>query len=186
VGAAALLVVAGRLPNTIGRGAAVLAVGACLAVPAASSVATAMTPHHGVIPSSDPWGTTGVNFGNFLDSPDPSPALVAALRADAGRYTWTAAAIGSSTAAGYQLASRTPVMAVGGFNGTDPAPTLDQFQQLISNDRIHYFIGGTMRGAMHAAASGSRQSSDIAAWVAAHFPAHTIDGVTVYDLTANA
>jgi len=157
-----------------------------LAVPAASSVATAMTPHHGVIPSSDPWGTTGVNFGNFLDSPDPSPALVAALRADADRYTWTAAATGSSNAAGYQLASRTPVMAVGGFNGTDPAPTLDQFQQLVSNDRIHYFIGGTMRGPMHAAASGSRQSSDIAAWVAAHFPARTIDGVTVYDLTANA
>ena len=186
VGAAALLVVAGRLPNPIGRGAAVLAVGACLAVPAASSVATAMTPHHGVIPSSDPWGTTGVNFGNFLDSPDPSPALVAALSADADRYTWTAAAIGSSNAAGYQLASRTPVMAVGGFNGTDPAPTLDQFQQLVSKDKIHYFIGGPMHGPMHAAASGSRESSDIAAWVAAHFPARTFDGVTVYDLTANA
>ena len=186
VGAAALLVLAGRLPDTIGRGAAVLAVGACLAVPAASSVATAMTPHHGVIPSSDPWGRTAVNFGNFLDSPDPSPALVAALRADADRYTWTAAATGSSNAAGYQLASRTPVMAVGGFNGTDPAPTLEQFQQLVSDHKIHYFIGGTMRGPMHAATSGSRQSSDIAAWVAAHFPARTIDGVTVYDLTANA
>jgi hypothetical protein len=39
---------------------------------------------------------------------------------------------------------------------------------------------------MHAAASGSRESPDIAAWVAAHFPARTFDGVTVYDLTANA
>src|SRR5271154_7192761 len=58
VGAAALLVVAGRLPDTIARAAAVLAVAACLAVPAASSVATAVTPHHGVIPSSDPWGET--------------------------------------------------------------------------------------------------------------------------------
>ena len=49
-----------------------------------------------------------------------------------------------------------------------------------------YFIGATMRGPMHAATGGSRQSSDIAAWVAAHFPGRTVDGVTVYDLTANA
>ena len=77
-------------------------------------------------------------------------------------------------------------MAVGGFNGTDPAPTLDQFQQLVSNDKIHYFIGGTIRGPMHPPTGASSPSSDIAAWVAAHFPAQTIDGVTVYDLTANA
>ena len=185
VGAAALLIVAGRLPNTIAGAAAVLAVAACLAVPAASSVAIAMTPHHGVIPSSDPWGRSGMNFGNFLDLPDPSPTLVAALRAGADRYTWTAAAIGSSNAAGYQLASRTPVMAVGGFNGTDPAPTLDQFQRFVSDRKIHYFIGGTMRGPMHAASSGSHQSSDVAKWVSTHFPARTIDDVTIYELTAN-
>ena len=44
------------------------------------------------------------------------------LTADAGDYTWVAATVGSTNAAGYQLATGAPVMAVGGFNGTDPAP----------------------------------------------------------------
>jgi hypothetical protein len=30
---------------------------------------------------------------------------------------------------------------------------------------------------------GSRASAEIAEWVAANFPAETIDGVTLYDLT---
>lgn len=35
-------------------------------------------------------------------------------------YTWTAASIGSQNAAGYQLATQRPVMAIGGFKGSDP------------------------------------------------------------------
>ena len=55
---------------------------------------------------------------------------------------WAAAVVGSNNAAGYQLATELPVMAVGGFNGTDPAPTLEQFQQYVADGKIHYFIGG--------------------------------------------
>ena len=40
----------------------------------------------------------------------------------------------------------TPVMAVGGFNGTDPAPTLAQFQALVAARKIHYFVGGGAMG----------------------------------------
>jgi 4-amino-4-deoxy-L-arabinose transferase-like glycosyltransferase len=181
VGAAALLMVAGRLPDVVSRAGAVVAVAACLAGPTAYSVATAMTPHHGVIPSAGPAGASDVNFGAFLDSPDPSPALVAALRADSGPYTWTAATIGASNAAGYQLASGAPVMAVGGFNGTDPAPTLKTFQRLVADNKIHYFVDAPI-GPMHAKPNSSRQAADIAAWVRQHFPARTIDGVTVYNL----
>jgi hypothetical protein len=182
VGSAALLMAAGRLPDVIGRAGAAVAVVACLAGPTAYSVATAMTPHHGVIPSVGPAGASGHNVGNFLDPPDPSPALVAALRADAGRYTWTAATIGATNAAVYQLASGTPVMAVGGFNGTDPAPTLNMFQQLITNSSIHYFIDAPMGGSMHAKPDSSRQAANIVAWVQQHFPARAIDGVMVYTL----
>ena len=52
----------------------------------------------------------------------------AALSADADQYTWVAAAIGSQNAAGLQLGTQLPVMAIGGFNGSDPSPTLAQFQ----------------------------------------------------------
>ena len=33
-------------------------------------------------------------------------------------------------------------MAIGGFNGSDPSPTLEQFQAYVAAGRIHYFIGG--------------------------------------------
>ena len=33
-------------------------------------------------------------------------------------------------------------MAIGGFNGSDPSPTLAQFQEYVADGEIHYFIGG--------------------------------------------
>ena len=80
------------------------------------------------------------SVGGLLDSPDAGPALTSLLAADADRYTWTAAVVGSNNAAGYQLAAGAPVMAVGGFNGTDPAPTLTEFKDFVAGKRIHYFI----------------------------------------------
>ena len=68
--------------------------------------------------------------GGILGSPTPGAELTALLVQNATDYTWVAAAVGSNNAAGYQLATGAPVMAVGGFNGTDPAPTLAQFQAL--------------------------------------------------------
>ena len=58
--------------------------------------------------------------GGFLNSSQSNPALTKQLQADASRYTWVAATVNSNNAAGYQLASGEPVMAIGGFNGTDP------------------------------------------------------------------
>jgi hypothetical protein len=110
--------------------------------------------------------------------------VVAALENNAGQYTWVAATIGSDNAATYQLATRDPVMAIGGYNGTDPAPTLDRFKSDVAQGKIHYFIDGQAMGGRRSASSGgSRQASDIAAWVRATFPARTLGGVTVYDLT---
>ena len=39
-------------------------------------------------------------------------------------------------------AAAQPVMAVGGFNGTDPSPTLEEFKRYVADGQIHYFIGG--------------------------------------------
>ena len=74
-------------------------------------------------------------------------------------------------------------MAIGGFNGSDPSPTLAQFQQWVAQGRIHYFItqgSGGFGGGL--SASGST-SSQISTWVEDTFTAQTVDGVTVYDLT---
>ncbi|MEV4254857.1 glycosyl transferase, partial [Spirillospora sp. NPDC049652] len=122
--------------------------------------------------------------GGLLGAATPPTALVAALTQDARSYTWAAAAVGSNNAAGYQLATGRPVMAVGGFNGTDPAPTLTAFQQLVSAKRIHYFIGGSMLGMRGSSSGGSDEAQRIAAWVQGNFTERTIGGVTVYDLSA--
>ncbi len=121
--------------------------------------------------------------GGFLNSSQSNPALTKQLQADASRYTWVAATVNSNNAAGYQLASGEPVMAIGGFNGTDPAPTLAQFEMDVSDGKIHYFIAG---GGGFGGPGGSTgdDASKIAAWVESHFKSETVGGVTVYDLTS--
>ncbi|MDG3011538.1 glycosyltransferase family 39 protein [Rhodococcus sp. D2-41] len=126
--------------------------------------------------------------GSLLDASRPSAQTTALLEADAGHFTWVAATVGSQVASGYQLATRLPVMAVGGFNGTDPSPTLAQFQQYVRAGKIHYFIGGGMQGMLEMFGGGQREGSDastqITDWVQAHFIERTVDGISVYDLIA--
>jgi 4-amino-4-deoxy-L-arabinose transferase-like glycosyltransferase len=203
VGAAVLLLVSGRLPARVGTGVAACAILACLAAPTAYALATVATPHSGAIPSVGPprshgsfggpggfggFGGPGGPAGGFLDIPEAGPALTKLLSDDADRYEWTAAVVGSSSAAGYQLASGAPVMAVGGFNGTDPAPTLSEFQRDVTDGRIHYFIKGRSMFGFPGGrtSSGSREAADIGSWVVAHYDSQTVDGVVVYDLTQPA
>jgi hypothetical protein len=120
-------------------------------------------------------------FSGLLGAATPAPAVVELLKNDASTYTWTAAAIGSNNAAGYQLATGDAVMPVGGYNGTDPSPTLEQYQQLVADGQIHWFIAGGMMGG--ASASGSDQSQEISDWVAATFSPVTVNGVTLHDLS---
>jgi 4-amino-4-deoxy-L-arabinose transferase-like glycosyltransferase len=127
-------------------------------------------------------------LGGLLDSAAPDPQLVQLLQANAGSYRWVAAATGANSAAGVQLAAGRPVLAIGGFNGTDPTPSLAAFQQLVSDGDIHYFLAGGMGRGMGRGGfgGGSSVSTEISSWVAANFPAQTVGGVTVYDLTAAA
>ena len=82
------------------------------------------------------------------------------------------------------------MMAIGGFNGTDPTPTLAQFEQDVREGKIHYYIGsgggafGGGGGFGRPGGGTSSTSSQIATWVQSHFTAQTIGGTTVYDLTA--
>ncbi|WP_188197060.1 glycosyltransferase family 39 protein [Nonomuraea sp. SYSU D8015] len=122
-------------------------------------------------------------MGGLLNAGAPAAELTALLKDGASGYTWAAATVGSNNAAGYQLASGVPVMAVGGFNGTDPAPTLQQFQQYVAEKKIHYFLGAGMGGFGGRSTGGSDDAARIAAWVQENFTATTVAGTTVFDLT---
>jgi hypothetical protein len=163
-------------------------------------VSTAATPHTGSIPSAVPSSArTGFGPGGFhgpggftrgatpptgglLEGSTSSAAITTLLRTGADSYTWAAAVVGANPAAGYQLASQEPVMPIGGFNGSDPSPTLAQFQQRVADGEIHYFILSGEGGGRGLSAGGSTSSS-ITSWVQANFTARTVDGVTLYDLS---
>ncbi|HEY1919896.1 MAG TPA: glycosyltransferase family 39 protein [Streptosporangiaceae bacterium] len=121
----------------------------------------------------------GGGMGGLSGNTQVSSALVKLLEAGASGYKWVAATEGSQEAAPLELATGgDPVMAIGGFNGTDPAPTLAEFKALVAKHEIHYYIGqnGESFG-------GGTNSSSIASWVAAHFKSQTVGGSTVYNLT---
>jgi hypothetical protein len=132
---------------------------------------------------------TGFSGGGLLNASTPGAALTKLLESNAGRYTWVAATVGSESAAGYQLATDDPVMAIGGFNGSDPTPTLAQFEKDVAAGKIHYFVsagtgaGGGGGGGLGGASTTSTGAA-ITSWVEAHFTAKTVDGVTIYNLTS--
>jgi len=188
-----------HLPQHVGRAVAATALVAVLAAPTAYSLATAATPHTGSIPSAGPSSDAGPGgarpggqgggqggVGGLLDGSESTAALTALLQEDAASYTWAAAAVGSNSASGYQLASGEPVMAIGGFNGSDPSPTLAQFRAYVADGAVHWFIarGGGLGGPQGGGGSGT--AAEITEWVTATFPASTVDGVTVYDLSGGA
>ncbi len=127
-------------------------------------------------------GFGGGNAGGLLDASTPSAELVALLKTDADNYTWIAATVGAQSAAGYQLATDLPVMSLGGFNGSDPYPSLAQFQALVNAGRVHYFIAGGMGGGGFG--GGGSSMSEIASWVESNFASTSVGGITVYDLTS--
>jgi 4-amino-4-deoxy-L-arabinose transferase-like glycosyltransferase len=128
-------------------------------------------------------GGTGGGFGGpgggLGGDTRVAAALTRLLWQGAGGYRWAAATVGSESAAPLQLASGSPVMAIGGFNGTDPYPTLSQFERLVAAGEIHYFVGANRASF----GGGSGPASQITAWVRSHFTARTVGGDTVYDLT---
>jgi hypothetical protein len=124
--------------------------------------------------------------------------------------TWSAATVSAHSASSLELGSDTAVLAIGGFMGSDPTPTLAQFQSDVAAGRIHYFIpesfrgggggpggdgggpGGTSAGQAggehRAGRGGSRGGTgdEISTWVGQHFTPVTVAGQTWYDLTRPA
>lgn len=125
----------------------------------------------------------GGGMGGLLDAGTVGAELVALLQERADEYDWAAATVRANSAAGYQLASDQAVMAIGGFNGTDPAPTLSEFRAYVAAGRIHYYLGGGEGVGGGGGGGESGSASEIAAWVSETFSSQTVDGVTVYDLT---
>lgn len=159
--AAALAVGAAR------RAVAVAMAAVMLAGSGAITVATAAEPHTGSIPLSGPvLGSAPMMMG-----PEPSAELASLLASTTTK--WAAATSGGTEAADLALASGKSVIAIGGWNGGDPAPTLAEFQEMVARGEVAYYVGGGMsRGG----------GSEIDQWVSANYESRSIGDHTIYDL----
>jgi 4-amino-4-deoxy-L-arabinose transferase-like glycosyltransferase len=151
---------------------------AALAGPAAYAIATIGQPHSGGGPSVGPAQATRQGNSGFDQSHDN--ADLDAILKDTNTE-WSAAISRSSTAAGLELSTGTAVMAIGGFSGSDPAPTLSQFQEDVAQHKVAYYIVMITRG--RGPSWANRGHADIANWVAATFPSSTVGDATVYNLS---
>ncbi|MCR6483403.1 glycosyltransferase family 39 protein [Amycolatopsis sp. OK19-0408] len=163
---------------SVRRAVAVVAAAVVLTVgvsSAAYGVETASVAHSGSIPTSGPTSSAmGGGPGGFGE--DSSSSAVGELLAKT-TTKWAAATTGSQSAATLELASGKAVIGIGGWSGSDPAPTLAEFKAYVAAGEIKYYIAG---GGMGGGPGGG--SSEITEWVTANFTATTVDGQTVYDL----
>lgn len=123
------------------------------------------------------------------------PTIVDRLKNSDVHARWAMAVSGSQTAALYQLASGRAVMAVGGYNGTDPFPTLKRFVSLTRRGDIRYYLDSVQNDEETGASTssngdsglqfgGSVESRRISVWVRHHYRAQVIDDLVLYDLSA--
>lgn len=154
-------------------------ISAC-AAPIAYSISTVMAAHSGSIPTAGPNASAMNNTNNEAASAEA--ALVKFLLANQQGATWIAAVDSANTSAPIQLSTKQPVMAIGGFNGSDSALTLQSFKRLVVTGKVCYYVadatgmgrggpGGNSEIAQRAAASGTKVDYGGSQY-------------TVYDLTA--
>jgi 4-amino-4-deoxy-L-arabinose transferase-like glycosyltransferase len=110
-----------------------------------------------------------------------SSQLITYLEAHQGSAKYLVAVSGSQASAPIIIATGKAVVTMGGFSGSDPAPTLAQLKQMVSSGQLKYVLLGGGGG------MGRGGSSDITQWVQAHGTAVTgvtTSSGTLYRVTA--
>jgi 4-amino-4-deoxy-L-arabinose transferase-like glycosyltransferase len=207
--AAGLLALPINMPRRVAVGAGAVALAAMLAAPAAYSIDTVATAYSGSIVSAGPTvsgadgfgGAAGAGPGGFAGRATPpgqatdgggqagdggsaDSALLTYLLENRGSASWLVAVNGSMSAAQIEIQTGAPVMAMGGWSGSDNAPTLAQLEADVASGKLRYvLISGAGGG------GPNRGSSEITAWVTANGTAVNVDGSTsngwtLYDLSA--
>jgi len=147
-----------------------LVVVSLLAGPAAYSLSTIGHTASGSVPTVGPATSGGLGGGPEGGSTTDS-ALISYLEAHRGGAEYLVAAFTSMSSDSLIIASGQPVITIGGFNGSDPAPTLTQFEKLVAEGKVHYVLVSTQGGAGGGGGpggGGSGTGTDISHWVTEH------------------
>ncbi len=166
VGAVALALAIARVfsARAIAIGAGALAMVCVLAGPTAYSLSTVSRSISGPFAAAGPdailrlaGGPSGLGGGpdggsftplgmSTSSSSTADISLANYLLANKGSAEYLVAVQGAQSAESLILATGQPVMAMGGFNGADPAPTLAEFQQLVAAKKVRYVLVGGGQG----------------------------------------
>ncbi len=175
-------------------GAAALGVCATLIAPVAYALDTTGTAYGGGDPHPGPGTTSGLagGFGGGFGGPGGGPggglpggpstglpgdggglggntsdtALLDYLVSNRGSATWIVAINSAQDAGSIELATGLPVMAMGGFTGSDPTPTLDQLKSDIASGKLQFVMTGSGgAGGFGGGGFGGGGDSGITAWV---------------------
>lgn len=157
--------------------AIVAALAACTLAPTVYTLATVNVAHTGSIPTAGPNSTAMQGSNN--ESSQADSQLVQYLVEHQNGATWLVAVASANESAAIQLTSGQPVMAVGGFNGSDTPLTLDQFKQLVKAGKVKYY-------AISSHGRGGGGNNEITTWVKQTGAVVNYGGsnVTLYELSA--
>lgn len=119
-------------------------------------------------------GNSSMGMSSSVDS-----KLLSYVEKNQGSATYLFATTDASTAAPYIISSGKSVMALGGFNGTDPSITLTEFKKLVKEGKIKYFYSGgkgMMGGNSENTTGATGEIEKIVKWIEAN--AKTVSSVS--------
>ena len=160
--------------------AIVTSVAACMTAPVVYTLSTVNVTHTGSIPTAGPNSTAMQGSNNEKSQADS--ALVQYLLQNQNGATWLVAVDSANESAAIQLTSGQPVMAIGGFNGSDTQLTLEQFKQLVADGKLKYYAASS-----HGHGGGPNGgNSEITNWIKKNGKVVNYGGsdVTLYELSA--
>lgn len=108
--------------------------------------------------------------------------VIAFLQQNRGTSKYFMATYGAMSAAPYITATGEAVLPIGGFDGSDPVPTLDAFKQMVASGELRYVLAGS--GGMGPNGNTQGQGSisqSIQSWVTSNCSVTTVGGATLYD-----
>jgi len=176
--------------------AAGLGLFATLLAPGAYAIATTGQAYGGGDPHPGP-GTIGGfgGFGGFGGGGLPggisggrdgaatgSTAMIDYLVANRGNASWIVAANSAQEAGTIELETGLPVMAMGGFTGSDPAPSLSQLKSYIASGKLRFVMSGGGGFGGFGGFGGSSDTTDRTAWVSTNCSLVNISGVSTSGL----
>jgi hypothetical protein len=127
--------------------------------------------------------------GGGLGGNSSDTALLSYLVSNRGSASWIVAANSAQEAGSIELATGLPVMAMGGFTGSDPAPTLAQLQGYIASGKLRFVLasGRMGGGAGGLPGVGGTGTSDRTTWVTSTCKAVSYGGsASLYDCAGAA